>query len=141
MIMIPISVFLDLGANAEYSVTALMKLPHNFDKKWSLFVLRAYSAVLKVRVVQFYNWFVVIFNFCIMGGGGCWLQYSASYIEFWHPTATQASYFPPTLLELPPLLLHPRPWRWGVPIYRIATSPINSPARHHMLYVWSNHLS
>lgn len=33
MIMIPISVFLDLGANAEYSVTALMKLPHNFDKK------------------------------------------------------------------------------------------------------------
>lgn len=70
MIMIPISIFLDLSANAEYSVTALMKLPHNFDKKWSLFVLRAYSAVLKVRVVQFYNWFVVIFNFCIMGGGG-----------------------------------------------------------------------
>lgn len=69
MIMIPISIFLDLSANAEYSVTALMKLPHNFDKKWSLFFLRAYSAVLKVRVVQFYNWFVVIFNFCIMGGG------------------------------------------------------------------------
>lgn len=70
MIMIPISIFLDLSANAEYSVTALMKLPHNFDKKRSLFFLRAYSAVLKVRVVQFYNWFVVIFNFCIMGGGG-----------------------------------------------------------------------
>lgn len=96
--MIPISIFLDLSANAEYSVTALMKLPHNFDKKWSLFFLRAYSAVLKVRVVQFYNWCVVIFNFCIMGGGGCWLQHSASYIEFWQPTATQASYFPPTTL-------------------------------------------
>lgn len=31
--MISILIFFDLSANVEYSVTALMKLPHNFDKK------------------------------------------------------------------------------------------------------------
>lgn len=33
MNMILISIFFDLSANAEDSVTALMKLPRNFDKK------------------------------------------------------------------------------------------------------------
>lgn len=33
-----ISIFFYLSANAEDNVTALMKLPRNFDKKWNLFL-------------------------------------------------------------------------------------------------------
>lgn len=49
--MIFILIFLDFSVNVEYSVIVLMKLFYNFDKKRSLFFLRVYFVVLKVRVV------------------------------------------------------------------------------------------
>lgn len=108
--------------------------------KNEIYFLRAYSAVLKVMDCSIIWWIFFhrfYFNYFFGVAGRFNIQHPSS---TFNSDSHSDQLFSSHLIRVTTLAPTPQTMKMRCPNI-FAISPINSPSRHHMLYVWSNHLS